>query len=370
MFSLLGSLALFCAPSRASAQPRRPSLHWTRSARAQSCIDARALAARVEALTGPVLVRPSESDYVIEGHVDLTGARFVVRVTVSGADGVPTGERLLEQQSRDCRTLDAAIAFVVALTIDPDLELESMLPPVLEGPAAEEALLAEVSAAPPPMPTVAPEPARKPSDSPPPTPIAAEARESPATTELRSALLVTSRELPAPAMGLLVALQHQLWRWFGVELQARAAAALWPHALGMGHRLRAQSFGLALFPCGRQTRASFALEECLGVEPLLVRARGIGFDRPDTARLVSWGGAARLAIELAWRERWTVRTGVQLRVAGPDKQLVYSDDAETQPAYSLRRVSVALSLGIGRRFISGNRALAGTNGPRRGEAVP
>src|SRR5690606_5103389 len=55
-------------PLRAEAEERqRPALHWTRSEEAVSCIAGRELAERVEALTGPTLVRASEADFTIEG---------------------------------------------------------------------------------------------------------------------------------------------------------------------------------------------------------------------------------------------------------------------------------------------------------------
>jgi hypothetical protein len=354
--------------ARASAQARRPSLHWTRSARAATCIDPRALAARVETLTGPVLVRPSEAEYLIEGHVDLQGARFVVRVTVTGPDGVPRGERLLEQASSDCRKLDAAIAFVVALTIDPDLELEALLPPAVESGAPEEALLAEIGAAPAAVQATSTRVAEQPREDGPPIPPPV-AKPS-VNIELRAALLATFGELPSPGLGLVAAGQARLWRWFAVELQTRGSAPLRAFSVPRNRSLRAQSFGFALFACGRHELSLLGLEGCLGFEPLLMRARGIGFDRPSIARLVTWGALARVGFEFAWRERWALRTGVQLRFAADDKRLVYSDEFGTHSAFALRRVSTVLTVGIGRLFSSGKRGLGGTDGRDEEERGP
>src|SRR4051794_20357260 len=54
---------LGCVAARAQSQPLpRPALHWARGAGATECVEPHALAQLVEALTGPVLVRPSEAD--------------------------------------------------------------------------------------------------------------------------------------------------------------------------------------------------------------------------------------------------------------------------------------------------------------------
>jgi hypothetical protein len=75
---------------RASAEPSRPGLHWSRADNAADCVDPRTLAELVESYTGPVLVAPSSADESIEGAIERTGSdEFRVRVSVTLARGKP-----------------------------------------------------------------------------------------------------------------------------------------------------------------------------------------------------------------------------------------------------------------------------------------
>src|SRR5688572_28881602 len=116
---------LLLLASAAAARPTtRPALHWSRGEGAASCIDPRALALRVTALTGSVLVEPTSADVSIEGHVKvLDEGGFEVHVSSASTRGAPRGDRTLQHMGKDCRALDEAIAFVIALLIHPDLVL-------------------------------------------------------------------------------------------------------------------------------------------------------------------------------------------------------------------------------------------------------
>src|ERR1700710_2965310 len=72
---------------------RRPALHWVRSDDALMCVDPRTLSEHVEALVGPVLVRPSEAEHTVEGQVEMVSpGRLRVRVRVLDAHGNNVGE--------------------------------------------------------------------------------------------------------------------------------------------------------------------------------------------------------------------------------------------------------------------------------------
>ncbi|HEX6240181.1 MAG TPA: hypothetical protein VFZ61_04790, partial [Polyangiales bacterium] len=158
LMRIVVGLAWVCAlPSRGAAQPPvRPALHWSRAPEAESCIGPHALALRVTALTGPVLVEPTTAELSIEGHIlRLPDGQFEARLNATTRDGAQRGARSLKQAG-DCRQLDDALTLVIALMIDPDLALERLPASVIalgaEGQPAERALLDELDAAPAPSP--------------------------------------------------------------------------------------------------------------------------------------------------------------------------------------------------------------------------
>jgi hypothetical protein len=142
-----------CSAAEAQSEQSSPALHWSRAAGAGECVDPRTLAHLVESYTGPVLVAPAQADVSIEGQIERAGADlFRVRISVTGRQGPPVGERVLELNAIECRKLDGAIALVIATTLDPDLgarlpaELSWLRPS--ETPAGEQ-LRAELAHAPP-----------------------------------------------------------------------------------------------------------------------------------------------------------------------------------------------------------------------------
>ncbi len=142
-------------------------------------MDPRTLAQRVEELVGPVLVRAADAEHSIEASVEAGGparepngqarggegraaGTLRVRVRVVDVGGHTLGERVLEQASGDCRALTPAIAFVVAMMIDPGVAahgLPSELVALFGGDEApEQKLLDELENAPQPPPAPAPRP--------------------------------------------------------------------------------------------------------------------------------------------------------------------------------------------------------------------
>ena len=304
-------LALTAASARAQ-RLEQPALHWSRGPAAFSCIDPRSLAQRVEDLTGPTLVAAGAADVSIEARIDQSGPeRYTVRIRLTRGREPNGGERLLSFKAADCRSLDAAIALVIAVLIDPDAG--SRLPDELswlrpaERSAAEQ-LRDEVAAS---QPSVIDTPKlAAPSTT---LATAAPVRPRPAATlaqlgpRWQLSLGVASGTGPSSAahLGVLAALQRALTTWLGVGLQLRAASALTDLRLDGVHSLSMQSAGLAVLVCPTAALdASWRAQGCIGPELALLHARGVGFAHDETALLTSFGGSARLAVAHRLLARW------------------------------------------------------------------
>jgi hypothetical protein len=109
--------------AQASANPaaRTSSLAWVRSDGADACIGGKELAEAVEKILGRrVFVSASAADVAVEGHVDRAADGWKATLRISGDHGAVLGDRELESQGPDCRAMDASLAFVIAVMIDPD----------------------------------------------------------------------------------------------------------------------------------------------------------------------------------------------------------------------------------------------------------
>ncbi len=329
----------------------RPALHWTRAADAGSCIDPQQLALRVTALTGPVLVAASAADLSIEGHVArLANGSFRARVTASTSYGAQRGERTLEQDG-DCRKLDQALAFVIALLIDPDLVLQE-LPVGLVGLGAERgkpeaALLSELEATPPvpsrllPAGRADPQAVRvaAPKQKPPP-----ERRFS-----IAAGPSLGFKELQRATLGAVVSGALRVRSWLALELSLRAGVQVGSPDVD-GHGVRAQLFATSVLACPRLAGARVFADLCLGPELALVRAQGGGFstDRVATAPIA----AARLGggVALHLTETWFLRLRAYGRVALNRPAFTYSTLNETRHAFSLPRLGANMELTAGYAF--------------------
>lgn len=183
-FGCACALVLFAstvAPaSQAWARPKSFSLNWVRDPGADGCITSGDLARVIESMFGPVFVAPSESAFAIEGRIWPLEheSGFRARISVTDRGGVRMGVRELSSAAPSCRSFDAAIALVVAMSIDPELGVEQLPPELLDSLAVEAdpgaALLSELRAAaaketaviPQPMAAVAEQPAPAPASQP------------------------------------------------------------------------------------------------------------------------------------------------------------------------------------------------------------
>ncbi|MFT3924413.1 MAG: hypothetical protein QM778_17885 [Myxococcales bacterium] len=302
----------FClAPSVASASF---GLHWVRMQGAEACIDPHSLARRVEALIGGTLGSPAEAETAIEGVITREGEHYRVRLTLSRAGGPPSQERVLVSAGADCRALDATVAFVIALTIDPSASLQG-LPPELAAEFAqerppEETLLDELSASPttPPEADSAPaaetsagtSPATSPARSPAPVQAAPVA---PPRSLVVVGAAVLGGTLPTAMPGLGIAFGVNVQRYLSLLGDGQLFLSTSEHALEGGTATtRAYQLGVALCPSLPLSR--MRLRACVG--PLLTRleASGKGFDVNHRADIwevdLRFGLGANVVIARGW----------------------------------------------------------------------
>lgn len=278
---------LFLSSARAEA-PLRTALHWTRARGAERCIDGRTLARRVEELTGPVFVAPAEAERALEGSIARTRRGYTARIASVVEGGRKTGERELSTKERDCHALDAALVFVLALTIDP--ELARTAPPELLAMFASElppelALLDELEATPP---TPAEVPEAPPPAPPPPSPAAPvpppAARPSRPPTHVRIMLGAAwlGRTLPDWSPGPEATAQVDFPRFWPLSLTMRAFPRAVHLAVDAGSaRFRAYALALATCPLDLGREAA-RFQGCLGGELTALRGSGEGFARSHT----------------------------------------------------------------------------------------
>lgn len=332
----------------------RPALHWSRAENASACIDPHALALRVTALTGPVLVDATEADLSIEGHIErVARGRYEARITAAGRNGVARGTRTL-QHSGDCRELDAALAFVVAVLIDPDLVLEKLPSQLVElgaeDEAAAERLRRELQTAPTPAPLIATD---APSPAAPPAVAAAQLERptGPRTLyQLHFGASLGVRELPRASAGPYLALTTLPLRWLGIDLGLRASFMPGPLELDDGRSLQAQRFAASVLACPRYPWRSVFVELCLGPEVALVRVRGSGFAEDDVVRRAAFVAQIAAGLGAHLRRAWWLRLRGNLQLLLNDPSFNYEKTGGERTLLALSRGAFAADLGVGYQF--------------------
>lgn len=123
-FQVGGVLVVLVLLARVTKAERTPaSLSWNRLPGAEACIDAPALATKVEQRLGVgALVVPSQATISIEGRVApaTTGRGWQANIAIAETGKKPEHERKLESKAASCRALDEALVLVISLLIDPD----------------------------------------------------------------------------------------------------------------------------------------------------------------------------------------------------------------------------------------------------------
>lgn len=306
----------FAADVRAS--PEHPALHWVRGAAAESCIDPRTLAQRVQSITGPSLVSAEAADVSIEARIEHDAPRlFTVHLRVGGAGPAGGEERVVSFKTDDCRSLDASIAFLIAMAIDPELGADG-IPKELswvdeqDAWATAESLRRDLAAAPRHAP---PEPVRSPPSAAGVNPPEPAARSSPAVRawQLLAAGLIGDGRASRIAAGVSLALARQLLGRFSVAAQVSGVSAVSERELNAARSVSVQDFDFALLACLDQPlAAALTVRGCIGPEALVLRARGRGFAPDKSAWFAAIGGALRIDLRYAFDRHWAVAAGALL----------------------------------------------------------
>ena len=153
------SLGLANGVEAQDATPRTSSLSWVRMPGAESCISGRDLARAVEARLGRgVFVSAAQAEVAVEGRIEQASegaraspsSRWRASVTMSDASGAVLGRREIASAEASCHALDAPLALVLAVMIDPDASART----------EQQAAPAQVEPARPSTPAPAPAPPR------------------------------------------------------------------------------------------------------------------------------------------------------------------------------------------------------------------
>jgi hypothetical protein len=351
-------LVLLVAARASAAAPAQHALHWVRAKGAERCIDPKRLAARVEALTGPAFVVPAEAELSLEGVVEPATRGFRVRLVSTQPDGIQRGERVLTTSNSDCRQLDAAIAFVIALTIDPGLALAGVPADVLaqfaQEQPPEQALLAELAAQPAVQAgsqqdvlDIAPEAPSSPAApaGPGEKPAGARARRRP-RYEGSLAVATLGRILPGWSFGLRAALGFDHPRFLPLVLSATALPGASARAIEAGQGATFQAYDAALSLCPGLRWRDLRAHACVGPALSYLRARGSDFDRDRRASLWDPTLAFGLGLGLALGRGFGLSADASLRVRLTDQRFEFLAASGTiQLAHEPARLGLLLCLG-------------------------
>ncbi|HKP57186.1 MAG TPA: hypothetical protein VJV78_10710 [Polyangiales bacterium] len=347
------ALQVAAASVRADAL-RRPALHWSRGEGAETCIDPRRLAQRVEAITGPVFVSATSADSSIEAHVEHKAPNvFSVRVATANAAGATLGSRTLEFRAASCREIDAAVALVIAVTIDPALGADGLPEEVLgisdTEEAPEPALLAQLQQQP--HIIAAPRVTKAaPIHEPPPSAPPPERAPRPWQIDLEAALAWGAA--PTLAAGLLAAGSLALSRSVDFLVQLQAATGLGSQSIDEKRSVSGGSLGLGVLACPRWALSQrFALRGCGGAFGGVAIASGHGFTDDQVGVLPRYGAVVRLDATLELSGSWQLIAAAAVTLDLATGKFVYRDDpGSPEQAYAPATLALQIGLGLGLRF--------------------
>lgn len=346
--------------ARSSAYAARPALHWVRARGAESCIDPIALAQRIEAFTGPVFVAAAAAELSLTGEVATEGKGFRVRIALSGVDGRVRGERIVRGRESDCRQLDPAIAFIMALTLDPSLSLSDAPAEVLASFAQEvppeESLLADLSRQPAPdVPAAVAPPEPPPSLAPAARATLADSAEQPthrAEYSVTAGALLLGFVLPGMAPGFQLALGVTPLRWLSLSLGFELALGVRPEALPLEGRASFRALGFALRACPRLWSSQrFTLRASLGGVVTGVSAQGDDFRVNHKAQLWLPALSAGLLGWLSLPRQVALWSEVAARIRLDNQRFAQlASNGESYTAHRPKSVGLQVALGAGYVF--------------------
>jgi hypothetical protein len=348
----------------ASAQaPGRAALHWVRGVGAESCIEPRDLAERVEAITGLVLVAASSAGVSIEAQIARNArGSFVLRARFAESAAAGPAARVLPFVTGDCRTLDGSIALVIATMIAPGDERTE--PPDGSDSLAEhllteeqlrqelstlpEAPLRDVLAEPAPARTIAPTPPTHPV-----APVRASRRQRRLDDRWRTTLVGgAGRGSSASASAsVAVSLARTVSAFVALNAQLRAEAALSAYRLDDRRSVVTQELGVAILACARALETkSVGLRACLGPELGLLMPQGRGFMEDHHALLPSVGALTRLDIRHGISTHWGVVASAHLQLSFVRSSVEFTREGEDVRLFEAEALTFGLAFGVSHDF--------------------
>jgi hypothetical protein len=290
----------------ASVRAQQPDVAWSAP---EGCPDEPALQARV----GQLLARSEVSEPLhAVGRITRQGDGYTLSLELD--HGGHHGSRVLEGPS--CASLAEAAAFLIAVTVDPNLE------PPAEQPGTP--------AQPEPEPRASPEPARRPAE-----PAAAAAPGSPRIEGYRAALTVGAFHAglagPGAELGLALGLS---FGWLRAELRGGHVFARTDDAVASGVRGRFASQHLGLAACpewGRRVRGG----PCLWVSGLRTQAitRGLPGGRELSLFWAAAGPSLAARARLTGRLELSLEAGVGLPLSARPRFVVAGAGTIGEVAY-------------------------------------
>ena len=166
MLSIVAAMIFALSQAARAGDGRTSSLSWVRLQGAEACVATQTLARAVEERLGRnVFVSASTADVSVEGRIEKRpGGGFRSVITIHDGKGALLGTRQLERRDDACEAMNAELALVIAVMIDPDATMRprddggtaDAATAVTTGKSEEDGGSANVVVTPPPTATAVP----------------------------------------------------------------------------------------------------------------------------------------------------------------------------------------------------------------------
>jgi hypothetical protein len=276
-------------------------------------------------------------------------------------------ERVLAFDTRDCRSLDSAIAFLVAMLVDPDLA-SSALAGVdwlrFDANAATDELRSELADLPAlpardlerertPTLTAAAAANRDPAHRDADTSAASSWTDDATRWRLTAAVGGGYGPSPSAALGAVLALARELSSAFSLGAQLSGFVSTDDYHVDALRAVSTQSWALALLPCVHVSNADAHLvgvRACLGPELGLFVAHGDGFSTDRVTALPTAGGVARMELAHALSRDWSVVAAALVHMHLGERSISYTALPNTIDLFRPSPFAFQLALGATRAF--------------------
>jgi len=336
----LACVSALATTARAQDEPVLAALEWRGGPSGSNCIEAQELEAAVEARLGrPLFATTGQADVRLSGAISEAEGKWLVRLTLTSAEGEPMGERDLESESADCSALDDSLALVLAVMLDiPKTRIPEPSRPAAK-PAAAPTAAAPPPAAPPRVSTL-----RVPKDTPP--------RRPRWSFEVGLAGLGAYGLLPEVTFGVrghVAVKAPEFWK-VGVDIASYASVDETLGSENAGASFSPRELGV--FVCPLELPGSgFQLDGCLVQHVGTLHVEGFGFDTNEEQERPYVNVGLALAASLQIVGPLSVRGGIDTQVPLLRETFRYgSQDGEEPSLFRMSAVLVAGQIGLAAHF--------------------